>query len=865
MKFIARLAAVIAGIIILLIAASFILLKVLVTPERIKATVIPLAEKTLNRTVTLDDVAISLFSGIELKGLTVMNASGDSPFISCGTAELHYKLMPLLDGKIEINEIRLEAPHAEITRYKDGRFNFSDIIEAISSAKREKEKERVSLAPTGPPATSKLEPATRTGAAWAAETTARDTAGNRDASKADTRQPLDITISNISITRGHLKFHDLAAPSPVTTEVDNFTLSLKNFSLDSPCPVKAGAALNGAAIRCTGSVVLNGATADLDINIDKLNVVHFLPYFQKSVPGKLERALFSADLKIKTMPGKVICAGSATLSGIDFTPSANPGATLEDADLHLDMEINLDQEKHALGIDRGRITFNNIIANATGKVTGLDKKPNLNLKIELPSQPVRNITSSVPKAFARKAASLSPGGKLGIVARVQGSPDKGTALLKDTMMQLADLSATVSGIPVVLNGKILQQADKVHSEALTVKAGDYTLNVDMRAWNIFRKPVKLVLDIDSRIINLDDLLAGAKGEGATAADGAPSAKAANNDEGTVTQSGSGRKGTAGNGTETADAGPLDIPLDAKGSLHVAELVYHRIPLKNLRINWTLKNNRLHLIQDAELAGGTVHKVVNVDFAVKGFRYDGEFAFRHALAQSILKYVSPSAGDLVYGIMNLEGDFSGAGTAPSTIKKRLSLEGKWNLQDARFGNAAIVTAIAGFLNLGEELRNVDLDKADGNFRIEEGKVIFAGRFSSDKIRLAPEGTVSLDGDTDIRLNLRLSPKLASRLNGDRFGSLFKDKDGWTAVPVLVRGSASSPSLALDTSAVASQLKQEAVRQISDSLFGKNDKKVPETDKTGDSSPDTRQKGQKEVKPEQKLLENAINSLFGGKKQ
>ena len=80
MKRLGRWLAVSVAVLAVLVIAAIILVKVLVTPERIRATVLPLAEQQLHRQVTLGDIRVGLFSGVQLSQLAIAEPKGDETF-----------------------------------------------------------------------------------------------------------------------------------------------------------------------------------------------------------------------------------------------------------------------------------------------------------------------------------------------------------------------------------------------------------------------------------------------------------------------------------------------------------------------------------------------------------------------------------------------------------------------------------------------------------------------------------------------------------------------------------------------------------------------------------------------------------------
>jgi len=108
------------AILVLLAIALVILANVLITPERVRETLLPLAEKNLHRKIELGDIAVSLFSGIEIQGLTLYEQDNKDIFISTDLVRLKYQLLPLLALKVVVDEVRLEQPTVGNVRLQGG-------------------------------------------------------------------------------------------------------------------------------------------------------------------------------------------------------------------------------------------------------------------------------------------------------------------------------------------------------------------------------------------------------------------------------------------------------------------------------------------------------------------------------------------------------------------------------------------------------------------------------------------------------------------------------------------------------------------------------------------------------------------------
>ena len=91
----------------------------------------PLIEDTLNRKVQLQDIRLSIWPriGAKVAGFVVLDdpAFGSTPFASLTSLEVGVKLMPLLSGKVEIEEVMLRDPVITVIKNKNGVLNVSTI------------------------------------------------------------------------------------------------------------------------------------------------------------------------------------------------------------------------------------------------------------------------------------------------------------------------------------------------------------------------------------------------------------------------------------------------------------------------------------------------------------------------------------------------------------------------------------------------------------------------------------------------------------------------------------------------------------------------------------------------------------------
>ncbi len=121
-------AAIGVGVLVLLVIALSIFVKSYLSSDRLKPIILPQAEAITGRKVQLDEISVSLFSGIVAKGLSVKEKDGRKDFLKIGKFVLSYRLLPLLKKQLVISKIEIVSPSVSIKKERGGKYNFSDIM-----------------------------------------------------------------------------------------------------------------------------------------------------------------------------------------------------------------------------------------------------------------------------------------------------------------------------------------------------------------------------------------------------------------------------------------------------------------------------------------------------------------------------------------------------------------------------------------------------------------------------------------------------------------------------------------------------------------------------------------------------------------
>lgn len=796
---------VVAVVLVVLAVALIVLANVLVTPERVKGTLLPLVEEHLNRKVELGDIEVSLFSGIEIHGLTIYEQDGSEVFVATDLVRLRYQLLPLLAMKVVVDEVRLEKPSIRVVRLKGGQFNFSDLMAAPDNQ------------------TSKSKPAV-----------------DQDFAKAQSSTPLSLLVSNVLLQDGHLIFldHVLNDKVPYRYEVSALQIEAKGVSLSGKVPVSMQCQLNGSRLALDGHVNLQPLSGDFDIQLQNLDVVAFKPYLQESLPGKLGGLKLNLKSAVSGTLDEVLLKGTLSLVDLDLLLDAMPDAPLENAQLDVNYDLLLGLSQEQLQLRQLGLDYNGIKVNAKGEVNGLMSELALGLTVMVPKLQIRQAIDAVPPGLIGDVSSLDPAGSISIEANLSGRVNDAFSLLKSATIDLESVQATAGGQRPAFSGRMLVSGDQMSSEGLQLRLGDNHADINLRAENLYSQPLVVMADISAERFLLEPLMLGSAGSTL------------------ATDQGAG--GTEGK-LSTEELGPFDIPLHAKGTITISEAAWKGLAIKDFLAQYELKDNVLNLSRvDGQVAGGSFSNSARVDLGKKGLSYSVNLGMKTIQADPILTAFAPKAAGHLLGAMDLTFALDGRGTVWQSLSRNLSGNGDMLVADGRLISPALVNGLSTFLQL-PELNDIQFSNFNGQFKVVDGKVKVDSQLLSSTLKLFPQGTVGLDGSLNLGLDTRLSPELSARL--DKKGGVsgyLADKDGWTQMPLLLKGSFASPSFGLDPKGVQKQaseaLTNELGRQI-DKLFKRSEPAPSETEQ---------QQGAETAPaedPARKLLKDSLQKLFG----
>ena len=121
------------GLVIVLVIGAALVFALTFDPNRYKDEIERLAKEQTGRTLAIKgDIKMAFWPslGADVSGVTLSERASDQQFVAFDSAHASVKLMPLLRGQYIVDSVQLSGFKARIVKGKDGRYNFSDLVEA---------------------------------------------------------------------------------------------------------------------------------------------------------------------------------------------------------------------------------------------------------------------------------------------------------------------------------------------------------------------------------------------------------------------------------------------------------------------------------------------------------------------------------------------------------------------------------------------------------------------------------------------------------------------------------------------------------------------------------------------------------------
>jgi len=819
-KFLKILAGLVAFLVVIVMALVF-LAKSLITVERVKALVLPKVEQVLHRKVSLGEVQVGLFSGIELHDLVVADLEGSEPLLSIDLVKLRYQLLPLLSRKVIIDEVLVQKPQLLLVRKEDGTLNISDLL--VAAAKPADK----GVTPEHPPAT-------------------------------DDGSSIGLLVALANVDDGRLLFVDrqVAPASPARVELTGLATRLTAFSLQGDLPVNLRGAVNGAPFSLEGTVRPADKSGRLQAEIKGLDLTSLAPYYRAKIPGDLRAATFDLKASFDGNAEVFSLRGPVALRDVSVRLDAFPQAPFEHLSVQADVELAADLGKGNLTVARGDVDFSGIKLAASGQLRKLQEAPEADFKVQVPGLDLRQALAVLPSGLQAPAAAYEPAGTLRGSLVLAGLLADGKKILRSAEFTLDQVQGSVAGVRPSVDGSLRLNGDQLQADALTLRVGSDTARIKLLVRNLYSKPFMITADLDAQRFPVE-LLSGGVGRPQTAA---------------AVKAGSGEKVPS---TVASDApasvseiGPFDLPVQASGTIRIGEGGWKGLTVNNFLAEYDLRDNQLNIRRiSGNFAGGSFSNKARVDLRQPGLVYDVDVNLQGVKMEHLLPALTPAAANTLYGRLDLKGQVAGRGTRWRDISRSLSGDMALSLADGKLVSPALVKGFADFLQM-TDFDEIVFRDFRGKARLTNGKAEIDSSLVSSRIKLAPKGTIGLDGSLNVAMDTRLAPDLAARI--DQRGKVTRyltDAEGWTQIPLLITGTVQAPRYGLDPKGVQAQagkiIEKELQRGL-DKLF--NRPKPQEQPSEAGVRPESSETGSGDspapppASPAQQLLDQSLKRLF-----
>lgn len=186
-------------LIIALLIVAVLLLPFLIDLNNYKDRYQPMIEEALNRKIVLSDLRLTIIPriGVRIAGFTVMDdpAFSRTPFASLTSLDIGIKFMPLLTGRVEVEEIMLKEPVITVIKNQQGALNVSTIGKQGPPSERPKD------APPSPTEGGPL------------------------------RALAMLAVDRVALEHGRLAYHDQSSQKPTEYTVQDLNVLLQSVRL----------------------------------------------------------------------------------------------------------------------------------------------------------------------------------------------------------------------------------------------------------------------------------------------------------------------------------------------------------------------------------------------------------------------------------------------------------------------------------------------------------------------------------------------------------------------------------------------------------------------------------------------------------
>lgn len=824
----------------LIILIGFILfLKLYFTSERLKALILPRIEASLNRTIQVEDVSLSIFPsfGIDLSNLSISNPDTLSfkkdHFLNSERILFSVKLLPLFKNQIDIKEIVIHKPNIYLEVRKDGSNNYSfgtQKIDSTPDTKIEIPKSASLLLNNFLIENANIEYLDLNGG------THFVVSGYNQKTKVKLASGEDIINIFNDIEIAGLSFGDTAAYLVQDLPVKSMNLLTYSLSTDKLNFDSCLISINKLKVNCTGYI--SNLMGDMELNLSFLSKGNELSSILSTVPDKM----FAQKKDFESTANYLL---NLSISGIlsDTSTLSVKGKILLDngrlkykklpkaiTDISIVGDFERSTANSFLNLDKFLFKMGN--NSFAGNVTIRDFD-NPQLKFEINS----SLNLEEIKDYYPLEEGIKLSGLLNGTLRLSGEVRKPEKITAQGKLLLKNISVLTSQSEIQnLNGEIHFNNEIINSKYLSFQIAKSDLETSFELKNyisLIDEKTKtiptLALNLKSNLLRTEDILK--------------------------------KEESVESKTQEKTSSPFIIPdIVASVNLSVNQFEMERFTLTNLKGQLNIQNRLVDLnYLNFNVFGGVVKTEGKIEFQdVKEKKFLLSMDIQGVQANDILSKFT-TFGNNLFGKLNMNAYLKGSvDDTLGLIPQLLSGNGNVRILDGKLIGYPIMQKISEYTGIAE-LKEVVFRDWTNNFTISEGKFYFKNlKVSAFNTDLISEGSKSFSGDIQMSINLKLSQELSDKLRIDgAIGNVvrfLKDKEGRVNLPLILSGHYKSPRISLNLKEEKKQIEEQVKQEFEKKKDEVKEKVVQEAEKLLDT---VQQKGAEELK---KKAEDALKKLF-----
>ncbi|MCA1796181.1 MAG: AsmA family protein [Geobacteraceae bacterium] len=731
-----RLLAIMLLVAIFGLCSAVIAVYFLATPDKIRAALIPVIEEQLECDVEFAGIDVNLFSGVRITGLDIAVDEGEQPWLQVDEAVLRYRFLPLLQGRLVIDNLRLNAPSIVVRREADGTIAIGDIV-------RKPQRSPDSLLPS-------------------------DTLNEH--------KQVDFHISTITVVNAEVLVRDFVfGPIPRLTRLQEVGLQLENFSADSAWSFALWGKLGGTPLDVEGVFDPRMDRGSLKLVLEGLDLVAFQPYYREHLPFRINSLKVSTQCRLQFDSAGVDLKGDIRLEDADFSgiaafaPEDDAFSAQQlSANLHLNWMHNSTQVK----LLRADARMDGLEFGAHGTASFAAEQHEYSMNVELRQWPVRALVSHAALSWLDHFEAYAPAGTCSARFAWRKDAKDSHGSVRTGRVTLVDAGFSAGGLRLGLSGDIKLEGDKLKATTLNAKIGGENIHASIFSKNWRAARPLFELSLKGAKLDAWNLLAPARA-GSSSGSGAPSAQ--------------------GNITRVAsEPGPYAIPFNVEAAFELDTISWRTTMLQRAKGNLSITNNELILENmDGVFASGKVSANASVDLGQQGFSYSANLQGRQLNMKQVLAAMRPGFSGTISGKGQINARITGAGTQQLRVRQNMSGSIRLAVENGSVRGVNTLHVLAQQLNI-PSLTRLDFIAASAEFQLKAANTPYftlLGR--NEQLRVSARGSVGWQGQTEGHLTMHLIPSLGVGLSPEFVRSAKIDDNGWNVVNSDFAGSASQP--------------------------------------------------------------------------